>query len=448
MNLFLSNRLTYLLLAILAVNVDTTAAADRDKRPPNIIVIVADDLGIGDLGHTGSPIRTPHIDQLAMDGVSFTHFYASANVCSPSRAGLLTGRYPIRMGLAHKVVDAGSGKGLPASEVTLAEELKARGYRTALVGKWHLGDEPEFWPTEHGFDTFFGVLHSNDMRPFALYEGTRVVGRPVDQNTLTRRYTERAASFIQKDPETPFFLYLGHTFPHYPLHASEQFRGRSEAGLYGDAVEELDWSLGQVVNVLRVSEQLASTLIAFTSDNGAWFEGSNQTLRDGKGHTFDGGFRVPFIMRWPGQIDPGTTVQSIASNLDLLPTLLEAPGVDHRPPLGKLDGQSLWPLLRGEESNARVLYLFNNEDVAGIRTERWKYLVRGYYRDNYAAFDRFEAGFGFAYPLLYDMKAAMAERYSVAERHPNQLAEMKKLLEAARREFEPMRTVPAAPVVP
>ncbi|MEM9530956.1 MAG: sulfatase [Pseudomonadota bacterium] len=446
-----SRLLTPALAAMLLVCVAGCAVgaplASREK--PNVIIIVADDLGVGDLSHNGSIIHTPNIDALAQSGASFSQFYASANVCSPSRAGLLTGRYPIRMGLAHKVVEAGSGQGLPAEEITLAEELATRGYATALVGKWHLGDEARFWPTAHGFDEFFGVLHSNDMRPLVLFDGETALERPADQATLTRRYTERAIAFLEAHREAPFFLYLGHTFPHYPLHASEAFRGRSKAGSYGDAVEEIDWSLGEIMRALARLELTQNTLVMFTSDNGAWFEGSNQTLRDGKGHTFDGGYRVPMIMHWPGRIRPGLEVPSIAMNTDLLPTVLAAPGISGPPSDRQLDGESLWPVLNGEPAPAdRTLVLFNNEDIAGVRTQRWKYLVRAYYRDNYAAFDRFEAGFGFAYPLLYDMSEPRPERYSVASLHPEITRRLEQQVEEARSEFEPLRTQPAARVVP
>ncbi len=422
--------------------------AVKSFSKPNIIVIVADDLGIGDLSRNGSIIRTPHLDALADNGAAFTHFYASANVCSPSRAGLLTGRYPIRMGLAHKVVEAGSDKGLPAAEITLGEELSSLGYATGLVGKWHLGDQDQYWPTSHGFDAFFGLLHSNDMRPLVLYDGKQPVESPADQNTLTQRYTQRAVEFIESRRDEPFFLYVGHTFPHYPLHASPAFRGQSAAGLYGDAVEELDWSVGQIMSALERLELDDNTLVMFTSDNGAWFEGSNARLRDGKGHTFDGGYRVPMIMSWPGQIPAGVEPSSIAMNIDILPTVLAAPGVRRSPANPNLDGTSLWPALRGEQPTDRVLYLFNNEDVAGIRTQAWKYLVRGYYRDNYAAFDRFGEGFGFEYPLLYDMTDPRAERYSVANLHPEVAEQMRQRIEAARQQFEPLRTRRAAPTVP
>ncbi|MBT8078330.1 MAG: sulfatase-like hydrolase/transferase, partial [Gammaproteobacteria bacterium] len=249
-----------LLLGLLLATCAHSAQAAADASP-NIVVILADDLGVGDLGIYGSPIRTRHIDDLAQDGVQLTNFYASANVCTPSRAGLLTGRYPIRSGLASGVVETDSSHGLPGSETTIAEYLQEAGYRTAIVGKWHLGHTDDHLPGQHGFDYFFGVHYSNDMRPFALYENDGVLQAEADQPTLTRRYTEAAKAFIAANDERPFFLYLAHTFPHIPLHASDEFRGRSPAGIYGDSVEELDWSVGALVDELRDRELLDNTLI-------------------------------------------------------------------------------------------------------------------------------------------------------------------------------------------
>ena len=236
-----ADRIATILLSLLICGL---VGADDAPRPPNIIIILADDLGVGDIGINGSPIRTPNIDRLAAEGVVLTNFYSSANVCTPSRAGIMTGRYSIRMD-CHQVIDPDSEKGLPESEITLAEELKNSGYHTALIGKWHLGHTPEHWPTNHGFDYYYGLPYSNDMTPLALYRASGKIEEPVDQNTLTRRYTEEAIAFIDDHAADFFFVFLSHAFPHYPLHASEQFRGKSSAGIYGDAIEEMDWSLGR-----------------------------------------------------------------------------------------------------------------------------------------------------------------------------------------------------------
>jgi uncharacterized sulfatase len=434
----------FFISAVFFCSASILAAQER----PNIILILADDLGVGDLGVAGSPIATPNLDQMAGEGVQLTNFYASANVCTPSRAGLLTGRYSIRMGLAYKTIEVSSVNGLPESEQTLAELLKQGGYDTTLIGKWHLGHTPEHRPTRHGFDSFFGVLYSNDMHPFSLYRNDEILAESIDQSTLTRRYTEEVIEYIDHQREHPFFIYLAHTFPHYPLFASEAFQGRSKAGLYGDAVEELDWSVGEILKVLKRNNIQDNTLIIFTSDNGAWFEGSNATSRNGKGHSWDGGYRVPMIAWWPTRISPGTTSSGLSMNTDVLPTIAHRTGLV---PEGstQLDGRNIWPLLQGEAINEeRVLYLFNDEDIAAIRTEKYKYIVRGYYRNNYVAFDRFESGFGYAYPLLFDMTVENPERYSVASNHPQIVNDMDRLLTEARSEFELLRTVSAMPAFP
>ena len=369
-----ADRIATILLSLLICGL---VGADDAPRPPNIIIILADDLGVGDIGINGSPIRTPNIDRLAAEGVVLTNFYSSANVCTPSRAGIMTGRYSIRMGLAHQVIDPDSEKGLPESEITLAEELKNSGYHTALIGKWHLGHTPEHWPTNHGFDYYYGLPYSNDMTPLALYRASGKIEEPVDQNTLTRRYTEEAIAFIDDHAADFFFVFLSHAFPHYPLHASEQFRGKSSAGIYGDAIEEMDWSLGEIMAALDRNGLTDNTLIFFTSDNGAWFEGSNGEFRGTKGQSWEAGYRVPLISWWKKQIPAGTTSDAITMNIDLLPTILGAPGLEQTPG-GELDGRNIWPVLLGSnQSPHEHLYLFNNEDVAGIRTQDWKYIVKG-----------------------------------------------------------------------
>ena len=416
-----------------------------DARP-NIIIILADDLGAGDLSLNGSPIRTPHIDELARNGVQLTNFYASANVCTPSRAGLLTGRYPIRSGLAKGVIEVESSHGLPQSEITIASYLKGAGYRTAMVGKWHLGHSDGHLPNQHGFEHFFGVHYSNDMRPLALYENADVIQGEAHQPTLTRQYTEAARMLIADDDERPFFLYLAHTFPHIPLHASDSFRGRSSAGIYGDAVEELDWSVGELVAALDEGQQLENTLILFTSDNGAWFEGSNANLRDMKGLTWDGGYRVPLIASWPDRIPAGTVAHGIAMNIDLLPTIT---ALLDRPIDATLDGKDIWPLLQGSDSSPHeALYLFNDEDIAAVRTQRWKYVVLAYYKTRYIGFEGVRDAMGFDYELLFDMTARNPERYSMATNEPEVLRSMQHWLQRGREEFEPLRTGPPARVFP
>ena len=425
----------------------STIYAAPAKRP-NIIFILADDLGAGDLSLNGSVIRTPNLDRMAREGAYLDSFYASANVCSPSRAGLLTGRYPIRSGMAHKVIEPESTHGLPAEEITLAEMLQAQGYRTALVGKWHLGHTKEFWPTRHGFEYFFGLPYSNDMSGVALYRNKKKIEEPPIQSTLTRRYTEETIQLIQEKQDNPFFIYLSHTFPHIPLHASKQFKGKSRAGLYGDAVEELDWSVGEVMKALEENGLEQDTLVFFSSDNGAWFEGSNGTYRDMKGLTWEGAYRVPLIAWWPGQITAGSRSSAMAMNIDILPTIADIVNENWQS-ASMLDGKNIWPLLNGaNESPHERLYLFNNEDIAAVRTQDWKYVARTYYKTRYVALERIRGAMGFDYELLFNMNDSQLERYSQAENQPMVLKMMQAHLEQGRGIFDPLRTLPEPEVFP
>lgn len=409
---------------------------------PNIVVILADDMGYGDIGAYGATrIRTPHIDSLAAGGVTFTNGYASANVCSPSRAGLMTGRYAIRSGLAWKVVTARDTKGLPDSEETLGELAGRAGYRTMYIGKWHLGRFPDYFPQKHGFDGFYGVPHSNDMPDFALYDGEAMIEEPVEQRTLTRRYTERAVRFIREKAGEPFLLFVSHTFPHIPLFASEDFHGRSDAGLYGDTAEELDWSTGEIVKALEAEGIADNTLVVFTSDNGPFFEGGTSGLKGGKGTTWEAGYRVPFIVSWPAVAEAGRVSDAIAMNIDLLPTIADVIGA--KPAAQKIDGKSLLPLLAGEASSRHdYLYYFNNERVVGVRSQDWKYVTHSYYKGSLGAFENFDQlpGFESSYDLLFDARGQDGEAYSYADRYPKVLDEHKAAVERARAEFDPLRT--------
>jgi uncharacterized sulfatase len=424
----------FLLLALLGF-CGPAAAIER----PNVILIVADDLGIGDIGVFGATrIRTPNLDALARRGAALSGFYAAANICSPSRAAILTGRYPIRSGLGWDVVTAEDHHGLPLSEITIAELLKGRGYATGMVGKWHLGNQLGFWPTRQGFDHFFGVQHSNDMPDFALYRGEKKIEQPVDQTTLTARYTGEAVKFIRANAREPFFLYFAHTFPHIPLYASEGFRGKSDAGLYGDTVEEIDWSAGELVNVLKELDLLDNTLILFTSDNGAWWEGSNGDFRGAKGSTWDAGYRVGLIASLPGRIEPGLKTDALSANIDLLPTIAAATGT----PLADdadLDGKNLLPLLSGDtrRSPHDYFYYFNNEELAGIRDGRWKLLTRAYYRRHLGAMDLFDQlpGFEEPYWLLFDMRDGEPERYSLARENPDVVRRLAAEMARAEKNF-------------
>ena len=429
-------------IALLVAAIGSAHAAPRDRALPNIVIIMADDLGFGDVGVNGATkIRTPQIDALARRGVSFTQFYASANVCSPSRAGMMTGRYPIRTGLAYDVIRATDERALPFQEETLGELVRRAGYATKYIGKWHLGRFPEHLPLKYGFDEFFGVPHSNDMPNFALYDGAKQIEQPVEQSTLTQRYTASATEFIARNRDRSFLLFVAHTMPHIPLFASTHFHGTSNAGLYGDVVEELDASVGAIVESLRRNKLYDNTLIIVTSDNGPFFEGGTGGLKGGKGSTWEAGYRVPFIVSWPaGRLKRGVR-DAIAMNIDVLPTLADIVGV--RPGGANIDGTSLLALLRGATRSAHsYLYLFDNENIVALRSQRWKYLTHAYYRRSLGAFEKFDKldGFASSYDLLFDAASAGGEEYSYADRHPEIVTEMKRVLAAARAQFDELRS--------
>jgi arylsulfatase A-like enzyme len=380
---------------------------------------------------------------MAAEGMRFTDFYSAAEVCTPSRAALLTGRYPIRSGLCHdryRVLRNNSKGGLPREEVTLAELLKSSGYATAMVGKWHLGHRPEHLPPHHGFDQYFGMPYSNDMLPapdappgrdrfFAenpdywrtpLIRGTNVVEAQPDQRELTRRYTTEALRFIREQRRRPFFLYLAHNFPHVPLFASGTFRGRSPAGRYGDVVEELDWSVGQVLDTLRREKLDRRTLVIFSSDNGPWLSydhhgGSAGPLREGKGSTWEGGLRVPGLAWWPGRIPAGVVQHEVATTLDLLPTLATLAGapLPDRP----LDGVDLTPLLLGTGGVTRPVFCYyRGATLYAARLGPWKahFLTRsGYGPDPVATHEP---------PLLFHLGEDPGERWNRAATQPEVLA--------------------------
>lgn len=404
-------------------------------RQPNVIIILADDLGFGDVGCNGATrIRTPHLDQMAAEGVRFTDFYASANICTPSRAGLLTGRYAIRSGLAHEVIQPTDTTGLPRSEITIAQALKPD-YATALVGKWHLGHVAPHWPpTGYGFDSFYGLPYSHDMRPLALHAGdgdavVELEGRP-DLARLTETFFERTMAFAEANRDRPFFVMLALTAPHIPLRPNPDEPSVSAAGDYGRVVEEIDSGVGRLLARLKALDLDDDTLVIFTSDNGPWFEGSAGPFRDRKGGSaWDGGFRVPCIARLPRQIPAGQVATGLASNLDLLPTILRLAGVSL--PDVELDGADLSEMLTTSEGAAHdEILLFNNNHVVGVRTARWKLVARAYYRTYDAPLD--------GLPLLFDMQTDPGEIYSVAANHPEVLADMRARLSRARARYEPM----------
>jgi arylsulfatase len=419
----------------------TTAAAtavslsSAPPKKPNIVFILCDDLGYGDLGCYGSSIRTPHLDRLASEGVRCTNFDSADPVCSPSRAALLTGRYPTRVGVP-RVLFPQDKEGLDLSETTLANVAKAQGYKTACFGKWHLGRPDQYLPTSRGFDHYFGIPYSNDMNPRSLLDGNKVVEEPANLETLTGRYTEHAVNFIRESAGSPFFLYLPHTFPHIPLAASARFRGKSAEGLYGDVVEELDWSVGEVLAELKRRGLERDTLVMFTSDNGPWYQGSPGKLRGRKATTYEGGVREPFIARWPGHIPPGGVSDAVLSMLDVFPTVTKLIGGTL--PAKPLDGIDIWPILTGQQKSIdrEALLYFDNWDLQCARWKHWKLHVA---RHNSGAYSPAPAigrhNYVLPRPELYDLAADPQESYDVAPEHPEIVAEIQRHIEKLLAEF-------------
>jgi arylsulfatase A-like enzyme len=378
-------------------------------KPPNFVLIFTDDQGYQDIGCFGSPlIKTPHLDAMAAQGRRFTSFYSANSVCSPSRAALMTGCYPTRVGIPG-VLFPRHKTGLNPDEITIAEILKARGYATACIGKWHLGHKPTFLPTRHGFDSYFGIPYSNDMTidpdmqlaaDILLREGftvdriskekprknlvplmrdEKVIEYPCDQKSLTGRYTKEAVEFIGRNADKPFFLYLPHTMPHIPLFASEQFRSKSARGLYGDTIEEIDWSVGEIMKALKQHGLDENTLVVYTSDNGPWKlsngrGGSALPLRGFKFQTYEGGMRVPCIMRWPGRIPPGSHCDEVAATIDLLPTFAGLAGAKV-PGDRVIDGHDILPLISGQQgavSPHDMYYYYRGRSLESARKGKWK----------------------------------------------------------------------------
>ncbi len=405
------------------------ATVASETAPPNIVLIYHDDLGYGDLGCYGSKLSTPTFDRVAREGVRFTDFYSGNPVCSPSRASLLTGRYCVRAGVP-RVFFPQDATGLPESEITLAQVLKERGYRTSCVGKWHLGHHPAYLPTARGFDHYFGIPYSNDMVPRVLMEDTRVVEQQTPLDTLTERYTKRAVQFIEQSKGNPFFLYLPHTYPHIPLGASARFRGKSASGLYGDVIAELDWSLGEVLSAVKRTGAERNTLVLISSDNGPWYQGSAGALRGRKGSTWEGGQRVPLLARWPGRIPAGVVSNGVSSVMDIVPTVAKLCGASM--PRNPVDGVDIWPLLSGsrQEVERDVLLYFDHLDLQCGRWGKWKLHVA---RHNVQAYDPAPPGGKLNLPLprpeLYDLSLDPAESYDVAPENPKVVQEIERRIE-------------------
>ena len=407
---------------------------------PNIILINCDDLGYGDLGCYGSTAnRTPCIDRLADEGVRFTDFYMAAPVCSPSRGAMMTGCYPRRISFdrfePHWVLWPGSAVGLNPDEVTVADLLKEQGYATKLVGKWHCGDQPDFLPTRHGFDSYYGLPYSNDMAmserkpspgkptpPLPLLQDEQVVQEQPDQAAITERYVEQSARFIRENRDRPFFLYFAHMYVHVPLIVPETFHRRSQNGRYGAAVECIDWATHALLHEIERLGLDEQTLIVFTSDNGPRglsTGGSAEPLRGGKGTTWEGGMRVPCIMRWPGQIPAGRVTSELSSAMDLLPTFASLAGA--QPPNDRIiDGRDIWHLATGEHearSPHEVFFYYQSENLEAVRDHRWKLHV---HKRDEAIFE------------LYDLHNDVGETTNVVDEHPDIVAELQARLETCR----------------
>lgn len=454
---------------------------DSGAVRPNIIFVLYDDLGMGDIG-VAAPnpdlIKTPNLDRLADEGISLTDFYSPAPVCTPARAGYLTGRIPARAGLPYvvfptdtaeemflgRVLNPNANRRLPAEEITLPEILHSAGYATAMVGKWHIGDRSPSLPNDFGFDQFFGSLYSNDMKPFELYRNTqREVPDPVDQRYLSERYSKEVTRIIESSTEQPFFLYLAHNFPHEPLAVRDERLGKSNAGLYGDVIEELDDGIGEIFNALERTGKLDNTLIIVTSDNGPWFLGSSAALRGRKGNTFEGGMRVPFIAHWPAEIAGNRIDTTMASGVDLVPTVLDLLNLP-APQDRMLDGRSMLPLLTHQpyqtahqaisqtahqaiahqaiEENQmpqksgashQYLYFYDGERLFSVRDQRFKY--RGPASIKYGT-DEMPMWVGVPQEeWLFDLQDDPYETYDVSARYPEVLTRLRQVFEDKQEEM-------------
>jgi arylsulfatase A len=441
-----------------------TSTVAFGARKPNIVILLADDLGYADVGVYGaSGFTTPHIDRMAREGVKMTRFYMPAPVCSASRAALLTGCYPVRVGIDF-VIGAEAKIGLADDEVTMAEMLKTSGYRTAIFGKWHLGNQAQFLPSRHGFDVFYGTRGSNDMgrghpslemrrkglAGVELIDGDEVVEINPDQKELTRRYTQRAVAFIEESAkqEEPFFLYLPYNMPHTPLFASKEYSGKTERGPYGDAVSEIDWSVGRVLAALETSGVGENTLVIFTSDNGPWLifgdhAGSAGPLSGGKKQMLEGGVRVPCVMWWPGEIEGGRVVDGLATCMDIWPTIAELVGAEL--PEHAVDGVNIWKMVsekeRAETSPRELFFYYWRKELHAVSDGRWKLrfahidkevpnpeeIGYGGIRGTVMRVERSEA--------LFDLMSDEGETKDVREKYPENVSRLKAAAEEARIEL-------------
>jgi len=457
-----------LFLAFVLVSVSFVPGARAADRLPNFVIVFIDDMGYADIGPFGAEgYETPSLDRMAKEGRIFTDFYVTQAVCSASRAGLMTGCYSVRVGILGALGPKAT-HGINADEVTLAEIVKQKGYATACFGKWHLGHHPKFLPTNHGFDEYFGLPYSNDMWPYhpgvahmpmeervkrwphlPLVEGTKIIDTQVigdEQTQLTTQYTEHAVDFIDRNKNRPFLLYVPHSMVHVPLYVSEKFRGKSDRGLFGDVVMELDWSMGQIFETVRKNKLDRDTMVIFTADNGPWLSygdhaGSAGPLREGKGTMFDGGCREPTIMWWPGKIPAGTVSKDPAMTIDILPTIAELAGA--RLPEHTIDGKNIWPLIAGEsdaKSPHEAYCFYYGSQLQAIRMGKWKL----HFPHGYRTLSGRPGGTG-GIPVnydqarielsLFDLENDIGETKNVADQHPDVVAKLKELADRMRAEL-------------
>lgn len=454
--------ITLILLFSPCLCASVVRAAEQSPDPPNFVIIFCDDLGYSDVGCFGAQgWKTPNIDRLAAEGMRLTSFYVSQPVCGASRASLLTGCYANRIGISG-APGPGSTTGIGDGEMTLAELVRQKGYATAMLGKWHLGHQPRFLPVRHGFDHYYGLPYSNDMwplhpgwegkgggyPPLPMIEGEKTViaeMTPEDQARMTTDYTRRAVKFIDENHQRPFLLYVAHNMPHVPLYVSQQHKGKSQQGLFGDVIEEIDWSVGQILEALKRNGVEKNTLVLFTSDNGPWLTygnhaGTCRPLREGKGTTFEGGVRVPCLARYPGRIPAGSACDEPAMTIDVLPTLARLTGAklaDH-----KIDGQDIWPLLSGDKdaksSHEALFFFYGRNNLEAMRSGKWKlHFPHGYLsvvkpgRDGKPGSNK-RANTGLA---LYDLSTDIGEKNNVAAQNPDVVSRLKTLADAMREDL-------------
>jgi arylsulfatase A len=450
-----------LFCVIMILSFQTFGKKSSISKKPNVIVFFADDLGYGDLGCFGHPtIKTPNLDAMAKEGIRFTSFYSASSVCTPARAALLTGRYPIRSGMT-SVVNAKSRNGLPSEEITIAELLKEVGYKTGIIGKWHLGHREKYLPINQGFDYYFGIPYSNDNNdtaapynkgnlnqagPLPLIRNKEVIETGMPMNTITKRYTQEAKDFILSTDNDPFFLYLAYTMPHVPIDASSNFKGKSKAGLYGDVIEELDWSVGEILQLLIKKGISENTLVIFTSDNGPinneksfdaigydpklikpWHGGSAGLLNGGKYTVYEGGFRVPAIIKWNNNIEGNQINTDIVTTMDIFTTIAQLSGATI-PDDRVYDGNDLTEmLLEGKSSTTQQFLYYKRDLLSAVRFGDWKYIYSNHNIPGVAPVEPIDE--------LYNLKNDLEERYNVASVQQKKVMEFKNFLNKTNKEI-------------